>query len=80
VRRIWNEGDCDLVLSVGNGFQQKLFSPVASHMRNLFQNGALLRIYRAFMESLSLHGQNSWDDHYHGLDEEARKRHYRRVI
>jgi hypothetical protein len=46
-------------------------------MRNLFQDGALLRIYRAFMESLSLHGQNSWDDHYHGLDEEARKRHYR---
>jgi hypothetical protein len=29
------------------------------------------------MESLSLNGQNSWDDHWHGLDEETKTNHFR---
>lgn len=77
VRRIWKDGECDLVLSIGTGFEQKLLSPVASNVRNLFQDGALARLYRASMESLSLNGQVSWEDHWHGLEEEAKKQHFR---
>ena len=29
------------------------------------------------MQSLSLNGQLSWEDHWHGLDEEEKKRHFR---
>jgi len=29
------------------------------------------------MQSLSLNGQLSWEDHWHGLDEEAKKQHFR---
>ncbi|KAH6699888.1 acyl transferase/acyl hydrolase/lysophospholipase, partial [Leptodontidium sp. MPI-SDFR-AT-0119] len=68
---------CDLVLSIGTGYQQKLLSPVASNVRNLLQDGALARIYRASMQSLSLNGQLSWEDHWHSLDEEEKKRHFR---
>ncbi|CZT53522.1 uncharacterized protein RSE6_15143 [Rhynchosporium secalis] len=77
VRRIWGDIGCDLVLSIGTGFQQKLLSPVASNVRNLLQDGALARVYRASMQSLSLNGQLSWEDHWHGLDEEEKKRHFR---
>jgi hypothetical protein len=77
VRRIWGDVGCDLVLSIGTGFQQKLLSPVASNVRNLLQDGALARVYRASMQSLSLNGQLSWEDHWHGLDEEAKKQHFR---
>ncbi|OBT40488.1 hypothetical protein VE00_07880 [Pseudogymnoascus sp. WSF 3629] len=78
VSRIWEDGDdCDIVLSIGNGFEQKPLSPVASNFRNLFLDGALARLYRASMESLSLNGQNSWDDHWHGLDEETKTNHFR---
>ncbi|KFY65513.1 hypothetical protein V496_02529 [Pseudogymnoascus sp. VKM F-4515 (FW-2607)] len=77
VSRIWDDGDCDIVLSIGNGFEQKPLSPVASNFRNLFLDGALARLYRASMESLSLNGQNSWDDHWHGLDEETKTNHFR---
>ncbi|KFY30375.1 hypothetical protein V494_08174, partial [Pseudogymnoascus sp. VKM F-4513 (FW-928)] len=77
VSRKWKDGDCDIVLSIGNGFEQKPLSPVASNFRNLFLDGALSRLYRASMESLSLNGQNSWDDHWHGLDEETRTNHFR---
>ncbi|KFY68725.1 hypothetical protein V496_00869 [Pseudogymnoascus sp. VKM F-4515 (FW-2607)] len=63
VSRKWKDGDCDIVLSIGNGFERKPLSPVASNFRNLFLDGALTRLYRASMESLSLNGQNSWDDH-----------------
>jgi hypothetical protein len=69
--------DCDVVLSIGTGFEQKLLSPVASNVRNLLQDGALARLYRASMESLSLNGQTSWEDHWFGLDEEAKKRQFR---
>lgn len=65
------------MLSIGTGFQQKLLSPVASNVRNLLQDGALARVYRASMQSLSLNGQLSWEDHWHGLDEESKKRHFR---
>ncbi|OBT38902.1 hypothetical protein VE00_10784 [Pseudogymnoascus sp. WSF 3629] len=77
VSRIWEDGDCDLLLSIGNGFEQKPLSPIASNFRNLFLDGALARLYRASMESLSLSGQNSWDDHWHGLDEETKTNHFR---
>ncbi|KAH7378945.1 acyl transferase/acyl hydrolase/lysophospholipase [Cadophora sp. MPI-SDFR-AT-0126] len=77
VRRIWGDVGCDLVLSIGTGYQQKLLSPVASNVRNLLQDGALARVYRASMQSLSLNGQLSWEDHWHGLDEEEKKRHFR---
>jgi hypothetical protein len=77
VRRIWKDGDCDLVLSIGTGFEQKLMSPVASNVRNLLQDGALARLYRASMESLSLNGQISWEDHWYGLEEEAKKQQFR---
>ncbi|PVH67631.1 FabD/lysophospholipase-like protein [Cadophora sp. DSE1049] len=79
VRPGLREGDvgCDLVLSIGTGYQQKLVSPVASNVRNLLQDGALARVYRASMQSLSLNGQLSWEDHWHGLDEEEKKRHFR---
>ena len=71
------DGDCDFVLSIGNGFEQKLLSPIPSNVRNLFQDGALARLYRASMESLSLNGQNSWDDHWYGLEEETKTKHFR---
>ncbi|KAH6704168.1 acyl transferase/acyl hydrolase/lysophospholipase [Leptodontidium sp. MPI-SDFR-AT-0119] len=77
VRRIWGDVGCDLVLSIGTGYQQKLLSPVASNVRNLLQDSALARVYRASMQSLSLNGQLSWEDHWHGLDEEEKKRHFR---
>ncbi|MDA4133195.1 MAG: hypothetical protein OK454_08755, partial [Thaumarchaeota archaeon] len=77
VRRIWEDADCDLVLSIGTGFEQKLTSPVASNVRNLFQDGAIARLYRASMESLSLNGQMSWEDHWFGLEEESKKRQFR---
>jgi protein-L-isoaspartate O-methyltransferase len=77
VRQIWKEGECDVVLSIGTGYKQKLLSPVASNVRNLFQDGALARFYRASLQSLSLNGQLSWEDHWHGLEEEAKKRHFR---
>ena len=77
VRRIWKDGDCDLVLSIGTGFEQKLLSPVAANVRNLFQDGALARLYRASMQSLSLNGQISWEDHWYGLEEETKKQQFR---
>jgi hypothetical protein len=52
-------------------------SPVATNVRNLLQDGALARLYRASMHSLSLNGQMSWDDHWLGLGEDAKKRQYR---
>ena len=66
-----------MVLSIGTGFEQKLISPIASNIRNLFHDGPLPRLYRASMESLSLNGQNSWDDHWHGLDDKVKMRHFR---
>lgn len=77
VRRIWKDGDCDLVLSVGTGYEQKVLSPVASNVRTLFQDGAFARFYRASMQSLSLNGQLSWEDHWHGLEEDAKHKHFR---
>ena len=77
VRRIWNNTDCDLVLSIGTGFEQKLMSPVASNVRNLLQDGAMARFYRAAMQSLSLNGQLSWEDHWSGLGEDAKRQHFR---
>jgi hypothetical protein len=52
-------------------------SPVASNVRNLLQDGALARLYRASMDSLSLNGQMSWEDHWFGLGDEAKKRQFR---
>lgn len=77
VRRIWKDRNCDIVLSIGTGFEQKLMSPVASNVRNLLQDGALARLYRASMNSLSLNGQMSWEDHWFGLGDEAKKRQFR---
>jgi hypothetical protein len=77
VRRIWDNGDCDLVLSIGTGFEQKLMSPVASNVRNLLQDGAMARFYRASMQSLSLNGQISWEDHWSGLEEDAKRQQFR---
>ncbi|KFY31444.1 hypothetical protein V493_01100, partial [Pseudogymnoascus sp. VKM F-4281 (FW-2241)] len=73
--QIRKDGDCDIVLSIGNGFERKPLSPVASNFRNLFLDGALARLYRASMESLSLNGQNSWDDHWHGGQGTWHRRH-----
>lgn len=64
------------MLSIGTGFEQKLLSPVASNVRNLLQDGALAWLYWASMESLSLNGQMSWEDHWFGLDEESKKRQF----
>lgn len=77
VRRIWGDDECDVVLSIGTGFKSKLVSPISSNVRNFLQDGALARFYRASMQSLSLNGQLSWEDHWHGLGEEAKKRHFR---
>ena len=52
-------------------------SPVASNVRNLLQDGAMARFYRAAMESLSLNGQISWEDHWSGLEEEAKRQQFR---
>ena len=52
-------------------------SPVASNVRNIFQDGAMARFYRAAMQSLSLNGQTSWEDHWSGLDEDAKRRQFR---
>lgn len=52
-------------------------SPVASNVRNLFQDGAIARLYRASMQSLSLNGQLSWEDHWYGLEEDAKKQQFR---
>jgi len=72
-----SNGDCDIVLSLGTGFEQKLVSPAAVNVRSFFQDGALARFYRASMDSLSLNGQLSWEDHWYGLGEEAKKRQFR---
>ncbi|XMA20786.1 hypothetical protein WAI453_013577 [Rhynchosporium graminicola] len=63
VQRIWDNRDYDIVLSIGTGFEQKLMSPVASNVRNLLQDGAFARFYRAAMQSLSLNSQLSWEDY-----------------
>ncbi|KAG0645016.1 Intracellular membrane-associated calcium-independent phospholipase A2 gamma [Hyphodiscus hymeniophilus] len=76
-RRIWKDVGCDIVLSIGTGYEQKLLSPVAANVRNLFQDGALARLYRASMQSLSLNGQISWEDHWYGLEEETKKQQFR---
>lgn len=52
-------------------------SPVASNVRNLFQDGSMARFYRAAMESLSLNGQISWEDHWSGLEEDAKRQQFR---
>ena len=80
IRRIWKDGDCDLVLSIGTGYEQKLLSPVAANVRNLLQDGALARLYRASMQSLSLNGQISWEDHWFGLEEETKKQQFRLTV
>jgi hypothetical protein len=77
VRRIWKNTDCDIVLSIGTGFEKKLMSPVAANVRNLLQDGALSRFYRAALQSLSLNGQLSWEDHWAGLEDEAKKQQFR---
>ncbi|KAH6675990.1 acyl transferase/acyl hydrolase/lysophospholipase [Halenospora varia] len=77
VRRIWDNSDCDLVLLIGTGFEQKLMSPIASNVRNLFQDGAMARFYRAAIESLSLNSQISWEDHWSGLEDDAKRQQFR---
>ncbi|KAH9204666.1 acyl transferase/acyl hydrolase/lysophospholipase [Leptodontidium sp. 2 PMI_412] len=76
VRRV-TKSDCDVVLSIGTGFEKKVLSPVASSVRNLLQDGAITRFYRAAMQSLSLNGQLSWEDHWSGLEEDAKKQQFR---
>jgi hypothetical protein len=77
VHRVWEDGDCDLVLSIGTGFQQQLTSPKAPNVRNIFQDGFPARLYRATLSSLSLNGQNSWKDHWYGLEEVTKGQHFR---
>jgi hypothetical protein len=77
VQRIWKDGECDIVLSIGTGFKEQLTSPKAPNVRNLFQDGAVARLYRASMSSLSLDGGNSWKDHWHGLEEDTKGQHFR---
>jgi hypothetical protein len=77
VRRVWKDGECDLVLSIGTGFKEELSSPKAPNVRNLFQDGAIARLYRASMSSLSLDSGNNWKDHWLGLEEEKRGQHFR---
>ena len=77
VQRIWEDRECDIVLSIGTGYEQKLTSPVASNVRNLFQDGTLARFYRAALQSLSLNGQLSWEDHWSGLPDDAKKQQFR---
>jgi hypothetical protein len=80
LRRTRPDSDCDVVLSIGTGYEQKLMSPVAANVRNLLQDGALARFYRASMQSLSLNGQISWEDHWHGLDAETKKNQFRLTL
>ncbi|OBT56265.1 hypothetical protein VE04_05112 [Pseudogymnoascus sp. 24MN13] len=77
VQRIWNDEDCDIVLSIGTGFKEQLTSPKAPNVRNLFQDGAIARLYRASMSSLSLDSGNSWKDHWHGLEKDIKGQHFR---
>ena len=77
VQRVWKDGECDLVLSIGTSFKKELSSPKAPNVRNLFQDGAVARLYRASMSSLSLDSGNNWKDHWLGLEEETRGQHFR---
>ncbi|OBT64129.1 hypothetical protein VE03_06283 [Pseudogymnoascus sp. 23342-1-I1] len=49
----------------------------APNVRNLFQDGAIARLYRASMSSLSLDSGNSWKDHWHGLEKDIKGQHFR---
>ena len=77
VARIWANKECDIVLSMGTGYQEQLSSPIAPNVRNLFQDGTVARLYRAFMSSLSLDGENSWKDHWSGLEKTTKGQHFR---
>ncbi|KFY69541.1 hypothetical protein V496_00161 [Pseudogymnoascus sp. VKM F-4515 (FW-2607)] len=77
VKHIWKNGECDIVLSIGTGFKEELTSPGAPNVRNLFQDGALARLYRASMSSLSLDSSNSWKDYWYGLEEDIKGQHFR---
>ena len=77
VRRIWRDGDCDIVLSIGTGCKERSSSQSFPNVRNLFQDGAVARLYRASMSSLSLDGDVNWKDHWYSLEEETKDRHFR---
>jgi hypothetical protein len=76
-QRVWKDGECDIVLSLGTGYKKQVISPMAPKFRNVLQDGAFARLYRASMSSLSLSGENSWSDHWHGLHEKTKARHFR---
>lgn len=77
VQRIWKGKECDLVLSIGTGFKEQPASPKAPNVRNLLQDGAIARLYRASMSSLSLDSGNNWKDHWLGLEAETKAQHFR---
>ena len=76
-QRVWKDGECDIVLSIGTGFKRQTVSPKAPKFRNVLQDGAFARLYRASMSSLSLSGENSWRDHWDGLQQKTRTNHFR---
>lgn len=65
------------MVSIGTGYQVKPTSPRAPNFRNILQDGALVRLYRASMPSLSLNGENCWQDHFYGLEKDIRASHFR---
>jgi hypothetical protein len=75
--RIWKGASFDVVLSIGTGFQNEKTSPIIPNFRNIFKDGFLLRLYRASMSSLSMDGQRNWEDHWHGLPDDVKGRHFR---
>jgi hypothetical protein len=77
VQRVSGDRGCDLVLSIGTGFKEEVSSPKAPNVRNLFQDGALARFYRASLSSLSLDAKSSWEDHWNGLEKETKGQQFR---
>ncbi|KAM3064705.1 hypothetical protein ACMFMF_011797 [Clarireedia jacksonii] len=77
VARIWKDEECDLVLSLGTGFRKTLLPTRAPDVRNLLQDGAVARLYRASMSSLSLDGDTNWKDHWYSLNQETKDRQFR---
>jgi hypothetical protein len=65
------------VLSLGTGYRKTSSPATAPNVRNLLQDGAVARLYRASMSSLSLDGDTNWEDHWYSLNQETKDRQFR---